>query len=190
MSSFHLARRRVASLRLGAAAFAIAVALSPFAASAHEFKVGSIEIAHPWSRATPPGATTGAGYLKLTNEGQTADRLVSAASPAAKDVQIHEMRVDNGVMTMRQLPDGLSVPAGETVALEPSSYHLMLMGLAQPLKEGEHIPVTLRFEKAGSVDVWLMVDKMGGAAPAHDHAAGGTMSGNAPMDHSTMDHGK
>lgn len=178
MYSFLLAGRRIASMRPRAAVLALAMAASPLAAAAHDYKVGSIEIGHPWSRATPPGAATGAGYLQLTNEGAAADRLVSAASPAAAEVQIHEMRVNDGIMTMRQLPDGLAVPPGETVTLEPSSYHLMLMGLVAPLKAGERVPVTLRFERAGSVDVSLLVDQIGGAPAAPDHSAMGAMDGH------------
>ncbi|WP_062116182.1 copper chaperone PCu(A)C [Aureimonas sp. AU40] len=139
-------------------------ALSP--AAAHGFKLGAIEIEHPWSRATPPGARTGAGYFGLVNSGPGEDKLISAASPAAEKVEIHEMSITDGIMNMRRV-DGLAIPAGGKAALAPGGYHLMLMGLKAPFKEGQMIPVTLTFEKAGSIEVQLQVDKMGATGPAH-----------------------
>ncbi|WP_341992118.1 copper chaperone PCu(A)C [Azorhizobium sp. AG788] len=156
---------------LGVAVFACAVVLaSAQALLAHEFKVGTIEIEHPWSRATPQGATVAAGYLGLTNKGDTPDRLVSASSGIAKTVQIHEMAVTNGLMTMRPLADGLVVPAHGTVVLKPGSYHLMFMGLKQPLKQGALVDGSLTFEKAGTVAVQFKVEAVGASAGGHDHA--------------------
>lgn len=129
---------------------------------AHEYEAGAIAIGHPWSRATPPGARTGAGYLTLTNNGAAADRLVSASSPAAPNVEIHSMSVNaDGVMIMRAVPDGISVAPGARVVLAPGGLHLMLIGLAAPFREGGKVPVTLVFEKAGAVTVDLHVDKLG-----------------------------
>jgi len=139
---------------------------------AHEFTLGKIEIDHPWSRATPGGATVAAGYLVLKNGGP-ADRLVSAATPIAARTEIHEMAMDNGVMTMRPLPAGLVLPANGSVALKPGSYHLMFIGLKQPLKQGEVIDGTLTFEKAGTVAVKFNVDAIGttsGAGDGHSHS--------------------
>ncbi|KAB0678116.1 copper chaperone PCu(A)C [Aureimonas leprariae] len=168
--------------RLVAAVAFLAAVFAPFAASSHEFKVGSIVVGHPWSRATPPAAKTGGGYLTLTNGGTSDDRLLSARSPAAPDVQIHEMKVENGVMTMRRLENGLPVPAGQEVALKPGASHLMLIGLRQPLKAGDSVPLTLVFEKAGAVDVTLKVEKLGAPEPG---AAGGkdNMQGMEGMTH-------
>lgn len=163
------------SFRQGAlaltAALSIGALLSGSPALAHGFKAGSIEIGHPWSRATPPGARTGAGYLTLSNAGSADDKLVSASSPSAEKVEVHEMSITDGVMNMRRV-DGLAIPAGGSAALAPGGYHLMLMGIKAPFKEGQMIPVTLTFEKAGSVEVQLQVDKMGATGPAHDHAHG------------------
>ncbi|WP_294644452.1 copper chaperone PCu(A)C [uncultured Aureimonas sp.] len=139
---------------------------------AHEFKVGSIEIEHPWSRATPPGARTGAGYLALSNAGTTADRLVSAASPVAEKVEVHEMTIVDGVMNMKQVAGGIEIPAGGEARLAPGGFHLMLIGIREPFKQGALVPVTLTFEKAGPVEVELEVGSMGAKEPANDHGHG------------------
>lgn len=141
-------------------------------AAAHEYKVGALEIEHPWTRATPPGAKVGGGYLTVVNGGGDDDRLVSATSPAAGRVEIHEMAVTDGVMVMRPLPEGLPVPAGETVALAPGGLHLMLIDLAAPLVEGERVPVELTFERAGTIAVELAVDRIGARAPSDAHGDG------------------
>ncbi|WP_279482954.1 copper chaperone PCu(A)C [Aureimonas sp. SK2] len=161
--------RRTASALLFAG---VALAVAPAASEAHEFKVGSIAIDHPWSRATPPGAKTGAGYFALSNAGPEADRLVSAASPVARKVEVHEMKIVDGVMSMKPVEGGLEIPAGGDVALAPGGYHLMMMGIEEPFKEGTMVPLTLVFEKAGSVEVELEVGSMGAKAPAHGHGAG------------------
>lgn len=138
------------------------------AAGAHSYKLGALEIGHPWARATPPTAPAGGGYLTITNTGTTSDRLISIKSPAAGAVQVHEMKMDGNVMRMREIEGGLAIPAGATVALAPGGFHLMMMGLKAPLKQGERVPVTLVFEKAGSIDVELAVEAMGATAP-HEH---------------------
>ncbi|WP_170971306.1 MULTISPECIES: copper chaperone PCu(A)C [Mesorhizobium] len=139
--------------------------------SAHEYKAGTINIHHPWSRATPAGAKVAVGYLTLKNEGSEADRLVSVEAEIAPKGEIHEMSVDsNGVMTMRGLPDGVEIPAGASVELKPGGYHLMFMGITQPVKEGTRFKGSLTFEKAGKVDVEFAVEAMG---ETMDHNAHG-----------------
>ena len=150
---------------------AAALALSAAAAFAHDFKAGTLDIHHPASRATLPGQPVGGGFMTITNTGAEADRLVSVAAPSVSDdVQIHEMAVTDGVMTMRPLPNGLEIPAGTKVELKSGGFHLMFMAIKKPFKEGESIPATLTFEKAGSVDVTF---KVGAAKPAgeakHEH---------------------
>jgi hypothetical protein len=145
-----------------AASLAAVLLLVAAPVGAHEYKLGSLSIGHPWSRATPPGAAVGAGYLTIVNEGAEPDRLVAATAAIAGRVQLHTMAEEGGVMTMRPLPDGLEIPAGATVELAPGGNHLMLMDLAGPLKEGERVPGTLRFEKAGTLDVEFAVGPMGG----------------------------
>ncbi|HTE35053.1 MAG TPA: copper chaperone PCu(A)C [Reyranella sp.] len=146
-----------------------AVALFGLPAAAHDYTLGSLKIGHPWARATPPTAPSGGGFLTVTNTGTTADRLVSAASPAAGQVQIHEMKMDGTIMRMRELENGLEIPPGATVALAPGGLHLMMMGLKAPLKEATRVPVTLVFEKAGKIDVELQVMALGASPDAHKH---------------------
>src|SRR4051812_44005941 len=140
----------------------IACALA-FAASAqaHEYKIGTLQIGHPWARATPKGATVGGGYLTITNNGTTADRLVGGSSPIAERFEVHEMSMDGNVMRMRPVKDGLEIKPGQTVKLEPGGLHIMLVNLKQPIKEGERVKGTLTFEKAGSVDVEYAVVPVG-----------------------------
>jgi copper(I)-binding protein len=127
---------------------------------AHEIEVGSLTLTDLWTRATPPGAPTGGGFLTITNHGSQADRLIAVSSPAAAENQIHEMAVVDGVMSMKEVP-GIEIPAGGAVSLAPGGYHLMFIGLKQPLVEGEQLPVTLTFEKAGAIDTYLHVIAIG-----------------------------
>jgi periplasmic copper chaperone A len=149
----------------------------------------SITVEQPWSRATPKGAKTGAVYMTLDNKSGTADRLTGASSDVADKLQIHEMKVENGVMQMREVPGGLPIPAGGSVVLKPGSYHVMMIGLKKPLTAGENIPLTLTFEKAGNISVTVPVqamgatqDKggMGGMGGMQDGKSGGGM-GNMEM---------
>jgi copper(I)-binding protein len=132
------------------------------AVSAHGFKVGDIEIGHPYSRAMVPGAKVGGGYLKITNNGSTDDRLVGITADRAKTAEIHQMNVNDGVMIMRPVTGGISIPAGQTVEFKPGGYHIMFMDVAQPFRQGEMIKARLTFEKAGAVDVEFSVGKAGG----------------------------
>ncbi len=149
----------------------IAAAIATFAlpAFAHDYKVGSLEIGNPWTRATPPSAQSGGGFLTITNKGTTPDRLVAVRTTASNKAEIHEMRMDGNVMRMRELEKGLEIPPGATVELKPGSYHLMFMELKAPFAKDAKIPATLVFEKAGSVDVELSVAAMGAASPATKH---------------------
>jgi periplasmic copper chaperone A len=146
----------------------LVVTLLAGGAQAHDYKLGTLEIGHPWARATPPTAPAGGGYLTITNTGTAPDRLVGIKSPAAATIQVHEMKMEGNVMRMREVEGGLEIPAGATVTLAPGGVHLMMMGLKAPLKQGERVPLTLVFEKAGSIDVELAVAAMG-ATPAHEH---------------------
>lgn len=150
--------------------WALAALLSVGVAEARDYRIANLEIVAPWARATAPTAPAGGGFVVIRNTGPTADRLVSARSAAAETVQIHEMKMDGNVMRMRELEKGLEIPAGATVTLAPGGFHLMLMGLKQPLKQGIAVPVTLVFEKAGSIDVELAVESLGATTPSeHKH---------------------
>ena len=137
-------------------------------ALAHEFKLGALEIIHPWARATPGGARVAAGYVVIKNEGAEPDRLVSATAEIAGGAMIHEMALSDGIMTMRMLDDGVVIPALGEIALKPGSIHLMLEDLKQPLKEGESFKGSLTFEKAGTVDVTFVVEAIGAKVPGHE----------------------
>ncbi|GLK78546.1 copper chaperone PCu(A)C [Methylopila turkensis] len=158
------------TLRAAAAAACAAFALP---APAHEFKSGSIEIDHPWSRATPSGARVAGGYLVIRNGGDAPDRLTGAKADVAGRVEIHEMTVKDGVMTMRPLPDGVEAPARGEVALKPGGLHLMLHELKRPLAQGEKFAGALTFEKAGEIKVEFVVEALGARGPeakAGEHA--------------------
>jgi copper(I)-binding protein len=146
--------------------------LAAGAARAHDYTLGSLHIEHPWTRATPKGAAVGGGYLKITNSGTQPDRLIGGSSTVAGRFEVHEMSMDNGVMRMRPLKNGLEIKPGQTVALAPGGLHIMLLDLKTPIKEGDHVKGTLVFEKAGSVDVdYIAVGiggtPKGGAASSH-----------------------
>ena len=135
--------------------------------AAHQaITVGAIEITAPFTRATLPNAPVAGGFLTITNTGAEDDRLISVSVDFAKEGQIHEMAMEGDVMKMRQLADGLVIPAGETVTLEPGGSHLMFMGLTRALTEGETVPVTLTFEKAGEITIDLPVAGAAADAPA------------------------
>lgn len=147
-----------------------ALALATLTTLAHSFKLGEIDIGHPYARPTREGQLVAGGYLKLTNKG-AADRLLSARSPAADAAEIHSMTMDGDVMKMRQV-DAIELATGQTVELKPGGYHLMLMGLKAPLKAGDQFPLTLKFENAGEVVVTVKVEEpkpQPEAAAVHTH---------------------
>ena len=119
--------------------------------ASHEYKAGDLIIDHPWTRATPAGAEVAAGYAKFTNHGTKPDRLIEVTAEGAKKVELHQMTMVNDVMTMREVTGGLEIKPGETVELKPGGYHMMMMGLKAPFKQGETIKGTLKFENAGTV---------------------------------------
>ena len=153
------------TLRLIAALLLVTFAAD--SALAETYKVGALQIDQPWARATPASAPAGGGFLKITNTGAAPDRLVSASSPAADIVQVHEMKMDGAVMRMREVEKGLEIPAGGTVTLAPGGFHLMMMGLKGPLKQGTNVPITLVFEKAGKIEIELSVAGLGATQPSH-----------------------
>src|ERR1700744_4453826 len=139
--------------------FAATLCAAP--ARADEVKAGDLVITQGWSRATPNGAKIGGGYLTIENKGAAADRLIGVSAEIAGKVEVHEMAMNNGVMTMRALDKGLAIDPGKTVKLAPGGSHLMLFDLKHPLNQGDQLPVTLQFEKAGKVTVSLDVEGIG-----------------------------
>ncbi len=157
--------------------------LSTALVSAHDYKLGSLEIEHPYARATPPNAPVSGGYMTIRNTGTESDRLLSGEAAFAERVEVHEMSMDSEVMKMRQLTDGLEIPAGGEVVLKPGGYHVMFFGIDSQFKDGESRKVTLTFQKAGSIELDFKVQDM--------KAMQGDMQkdGHGAMDHGKMDHG-
>lgn len=147
----------------------LALTLSATLALAHGYKLGNVEIKHPWAKATLPGQPVGGGYMSIVNAGSEPDRLVSVTSDVSGNIQIHEMKVENGVMKMGELPDGLEIAPGATVELKPGGMHVMFIGIKAPFKEGEAVKAVLTFEKAGTVEVEFKVEAAKPGDSAHKH---------------------
>ena len=166
-------------LLAGVLAAIIAAAASPAvsqpaagAATGETYKAGALVVATPWSRATPGGAKVAGGYLTITNTGSAPDRLTAVALSAAASGEVHESTNAGGVVRMHPVEGGLEIKPGATVELKPGGYHVMFMGLKQPLKEGQRLSGTLTFEKAGTVQVEFAVRGLGAqnaGAPEHRH---------------------
>ncbi len=152
-------------------AFAAAFTLSTLPALAHDITLGALTISNAWTRATPPNAPTGGGFLTIVNNGSEDDRLISASAGFFAKAEMHEMSVVDNVMTMREQEGGIPIPAGATVEFRPGAFHVMFMGLKEPLKQGETVSVTLIFEKAGSIEVPFIVEKIGARGPSENHGS-------------------
>jgi len=132
-------------------------ATTPPSAPANDAIVGAIRVSDGWIRATPIAGVSGAGYLRITNIGDSADTLLGGATTLAERVEVHQMANVDGVMQMRELAEGVEIPAGGSVELAPSGTHLMLMQVREPLKAGTTVPVELHFARAGKVKLDLPV---------------------------------
>ena len=161
-------------LHAGRRALATSLCVAALGAAAHGANVGDIAIGHPFATPSIPGTTNGAAYLaSIENKGAVADRLVRVSTPAASRVELHTMAVDaQGVMRMREI-DGIALAPKAKVQMKPGSgLHLMLIGLKEPLKEDASFPLTLEFERAGKVEVKVIVGPpkpAGAAASGHMH---------------------
>jgi len=147
---------------------ALAVSVSAYA---HAYDLGNLHIDHPYARATVPGQPGGGAFLSIENKGKEADKLIGVSSPVAKSAEIHTMSMDGNVMRMREVGE-IDLPPAGTVDMKPGhGYHIMLMGLNQPLKAGDKFPMTLTFQKAGKIEVSVVVTDMNGksAEAAHQH---------------------
>ena len=152
-------------LRAAASAAAIVAALACNPASARDFTAGTVKISDPWTRVTPPAAKVAGGFMKLTNTGTVADKLLGGSSPVTGRIEVHEMSLDGGIMKMRELSQGLEIKPGETVELKPGSFHIMFLELKAPIKPGATVKGTLIFEKAGSVEIEYRVEPLGAKGP-------------------------
>jgi copper(I)-binding protein len=162
-----------------AAVLQLIAAAQPAPSTTH-YMAGTIMIEQPWAPATPGGATTAAAYMTIMNHGSSVDTLLGATSPMGK-LDIHQMSMANGIMSMRPVTGGVTIPAGSTVTLNAQGYHFMLSGLKAPLMQGARVPATLTFAKAGQVPIELSVAAIGARAPAG--AAASPMGAMPGMTH-------
>lgn len=173
--------------RAAAVALMLMQAAAPLAL-AHDYKAGDLAIDHPWARPTPPAAKVGGAYLTIENKGKSADKLLRASSPVAGVVELHNMSMEGNVMRMRAVP-GIDLPPGKTVTLAPGGLHVMLQDLRQPLKQGDRLPLTLVFQRAGQVKVELAVEESAAPGTAARPAASAPAPA-APHSSHTADHAK
>jgi hypothetical protein len=158
------------SMRTGKGLLALAFAVGASSISARDFQTGDLSIGRPYARPTAPSQPTGGGYLTLTSKGR-ADRLLSASTPVAREVQLHSMKMEGDVMRMRAAPQ-LELPAGQPVELKPGGYHIMMLDLEQPLAAGSSVPMTLVLRNAKGVESRLELKlPVLGQAPAGAAAA-------------------
>lgn len=168
--------QRLLTAAVGAA---LLLATGLFAATptvAHDVKFAGFTIEHPWARASAGPARNSAAFMTIHNSG-AADRLIAAAGDVAARVELHTHMMEGDVMKMRQV-EAIDVPAGGMATLQPGGFHVMLIGLHEPLKEGDRFPLTLTFEKAGEVTLEIAVEAIG--------SMGGQQGG---MGHGSMNHG-
>jgi copper(I)-binding protein len=137
-----------------------ALLLPVCAANAEDFKVGELVVSEPWSQELPPNAPTVAAYFVIHNKGEIPDRLLSVDTPVAAKAELHEHVMQGDLMKMQQVPS-VAVPAGGNLVFAPMAYHVMLLDLKDRsvLRDGQHFPLTLNFEKAGPVNVQVSVQK-------------------------------
>jgi periplasmic copper chaperone A len=158
------------------AVFALAVMQSSVTPVwAADYDVGTIHITQPWARATPKGASSGAAYMTITNNGKAPDHVSCLSSDLSAQCQIHTMTMENGVMKMRPVEGGLQIKPGETVTLKPAGLHVMLIDLKQPLTQGKMVEATLQFEHAGTVKVEFPIAAIGAPVPGASPGGGSMM---------------
>lgn len=154
-------------------AFVLALAVG---ADAHEFTREGVTVLHPWARATPGGAKVGGAFLEIKTVAGKGDRLIAAHSPIAGTAEVHVHIMQDGIARMRRV-EVIAIAGGKSIVFEPSGYHVMLMDLKQPLKEGDLIKLTLVFEKAGEIEVNATVEPIGAMGPhGFDHQPGAKKS--------------
>jgi periplasmic copper chaperone A len=149
---------RAKNLSIGIAATVLLVMVGAGVSPAADYTAGKLVISQPWSRPTPPVATSGVVYLSIANRGPKADRLLTVSTPVARSAEIHESRSVGAMVEMRQLA-AVDCPPNATVKIEPGGLHIMLMGLSRPLAAGADFPLTLRFQEAGALTVQVHVSE-------------------------------
>jgi periplasmic copper chaperone A len=170
-------------MRMFVVACCLALVLLTTSATAQQGDGAGLEVQHPWARAST--GTTGAAYFSVLNRGTARDRLVTVRTPVAEKAELHESKMENGIMTMRPVGP-LTIEPGQSAVLKPGANHVMLMGLKHPLKEGDSFPITLSFEKGGDVEVTVAVARAGAmGSDAMDHGSMQHMP-QGGMDHENM----
>ena len=144
------------------------VMLAGETAWAHDYEIGDLTIVHPVARPTMGAAANSAVYLTIHNDGED-DVLIDVEGPAANAVELHTTIEEDGILKMRHLGDGLEIPADSEVELAAGGHHVMLMGLADPLEYGDEFTITLIFEKAGRIDIDVMVVDLKDLGDGMDH---------------------
>jgi copper(I)-binding protein len=159
-----LSVRRATGIVVALCGAALMLAGAP--AAAHGYSKGELQVRHPWTAATPPGARVGAGYFEIRNNGRQPDRLIGAFTPVAERVEFHVTVREGDVIGMRPVPD-FEVPARQRLVLRPGGAHLMIVGLKAPFVKGGRVPLTLVFERAGELAIELEVQAAGSRKPHH-----------------------
>lgn len=136
----------------------MAIALWAAVTFAQATRISDITISHAWARATVPGMQSGGGYLVISNAGAN-DRLIAAQASVSEVVELHTMKMEGDMMKMQKV-EAIEVPAGKTTELKPGGFHVMFINLKAPLKEGDTIPLRLKFEKAGDVALTMRVEAL------------------------------
>jgi periplasmic copper chaperone A len=145
---------------------AASLALLSGVAQAHSHEKGELQVQHPWSRQTPPGAKVGVGFMEIRNLGWNPDRLIAVSTPLAGRVEMHITLRQGEVTRMRQV-QSFEIPARARVQLRPGGAHLMLVELVRPLGKGERVPMMLRFLHAGQMAIELEVQELGSRRARH-----------------------
>lgn len=146
----------------------LCLAILSTGALAHDYTTGSLRIDHPWSRESASQASVGVGYLSIQNFGKASDRLIAVKSALSDNAEVHAMTMTDGVMRMRELKSGLTIPPGGEVKLQPGGEHIMFIGLKNQIKQGQDFKAVLVFEHAGEVEVTFVVEPPG-ANPHSGH---------------------
>lgn len=142
-------------------ALAAAILITVTPALAHDYKQGDLVITHPWSPETPPGAKVAGGYMRIANKGNSADTLIAVETAVSGAVEVHEMKMDNGIMRMRALEAGLEIKPDETVELKPGGFHVMFINMNRAVPLGERFAATLVFRNAGRIPVDFKIEPRG-----------------------------
>ncbi|WP_026501186.1 copper chaperone PCu(A)C [Bartonella clarridgeiae] len=133
----------------------------PATVNAHQYKLGDLEIIHPWTRVTPKGSKVSSGYLYIINHSDTPDRLIAVSTNRAQETEIHSMTITTDIMQMKKISNGIEIPGKGEITLKPGGHHIMFMGISQPFQQNEKINAKLIFEKAGTIDVDFFVNAIG-----------------------------